>query len=154
MKVSKQQIVEFIRDRGSRATYVTSVCTGSIILGAAGLLHGKRATSHWTTVDALAYFGATPVHQRVVEDGNVITGAGVSAGLDFGLTLLDRLTGRKNAEIALLMSEYAPELPFTGGSVETARPEIRDEIASRFRGFVKEVETLRPLPAAAGARTV
>jgi putative intracellular protease/amidase len=137
--------IDFIRDRASRARFVTSVCTGSLILGVAGLLHGKRATSHWSVVDSLAQFGATPVRRRVVEDGNLITAAGVSAGLDFGLALLDRLSGRKNAETALLITEYAPEPPFSGGSVETARPEIRKAAADALGGLIEGAKSLRAL---------
>lgn len=114
----------FLRDRGSRAKYVTSVCTGSLVLGAAGLLRGKRATSHFSVVPLLGHFGATPTHERVVKDGNLITGAGVSAGLDFGSALVEALRGRPMAELGVLISEYEPEPPVRGGSLTTARPEI------------------------------
>ena len=137
--------IDFIRDRASRAKYVSSVCSGSLILGTAGLLKGRKATSHWTVVDSLAQFGAIPVRQRVVEDGNVITAAGVSSGLDLGLTLVDRFRGRHLAEIALLITEYAPEPPFRGGNLATARPEIRDEILHDRIGYLKEVGALRIL---------
>jgi cyclohexyl-isocyanide hydratase len=114
----------FVRDRGSRARYVTSVCTGSLVLGAAGLLHGKRATSHFSVVPLLSHFGALPTYERVVMDGNVITGAGVSAGLDFGSALVEALRGRPMAELGVLISEYEPAPPIRGGSLATARPEI------------------------------
>src|SRR5690348_13340185 len=136
--------IEFMRDRGSRAQFISSVCTGSLILGVAGLLRGKRATSHWLTVDNLRQFGATPVRQRIVHDGNVITAAGVSAGLDLGVALLDQFGGRKTAESALLITEYAPEPPLTGGSIETAKPEVRSAVSASFAPFMTQVERLRP----------
>ncbi|MEO5866713.1 MAG: DJ-1/PfpI family protein [Sphingomonas sp.] len=137
--------IAFVRDRASRAKYVSSICSGSLILGTAGLLRGRKATSHWTVVDNLAQFGAEPVRQRVVEDGNLITAAGVSAGLDLGLTLIDRLRGRHFAEVALLITEYAPKPPFSGGNLETARPEIVDEVRHGRVGYLKEVDALRVL---------
>src|SRR5690606_3634445 len=90
---SDKKVLSFVADRASRARYVTSVCTGSLILGAAGVLRGRRATSHWATVPVLERFGANPVRERVVRDGSVITGAGVSAGIDFGITLAEELRG-------------------------------------------------------------
>lgn len=136
--------ISFIRDRASRARYVTSVCTGSLILGAAGALRGKRATSHWIVRDLLEQFEAIPTAGRVVRDGNVITGAGVSAGLDFGLTLAAELHGQDEAEGILLVSEYDPEPPFPGGSPETARPEIVDAVRrGGLSRFVAEARTLR-----------
>ncbi|MEO5867666.1 MAG: DJ-1/PfpI family protein [Sphingomonas sp.] len=133
----------FLRDRGGRARFVSSVCTGSLVLGAAGLLRGKRATSHWNVVDCLAQFGAIPTHRRVVEDGNVITAAGVSAGLDSGVTLVERLRGRPLAEATVLASEYAPEPPLRGGSVGTARPEVRHAIDEALQRFTDQARTLR-----------
>jgi len=137
--------IAFIRDRASRSKYVSSVCSGSLILGTAGLLRGRRATSHWTVVDNLAQFGAIPTRQRVVEDGNVITAAGVSSGLDLGLTLIGRLRGRHFAESAQLISEYAPEPPYNAGNVATAPPGLRDEILHGRVAYLKEVGTLRVL---------
>lgn len=135
--------IAFIRDRASRARFVSSVCSGALILGAAGLLRGRRATSHWTVVDRLGRFGAIPTHARVVEDGNVITSAGVSAGLDLALTLVDRFGGRHLAETAQLISEYAPEPPFNAGSVTTAPPGLRDEILRDRVAYLREVDALR-----------
>jgi putative intracellular protease/amidase len=103
--------IDFLRDRASRAHYVTSVCTGSLVLGAAGVLRGKKATSHWITRDLLTQFEAIPTAGRVVRDGNVITGAGVSAGLDFGCTLVAEMRGMMDAEAILLVSEYDPDRP-------------------------------------------
>jgi putative intracellular protease/amidase len=139
--------IEFIRDRASRARYVTSVCTGSLVLGAAGVLRGKKATSHWITRDLLTQFDAIPTAGRVVRDGNVITGAGVSAGLDFGCTLVAEMRGMMDAEAILLVSEYDPDPPFPGGSPETARPEIVDIISMGLAPFVEEARTLRILGA-------
>lgn len=101
----------------------TSVCTGSLILGAAGLLRGKRATSHWAALEALRALGAIPVEERVVRDGNIITGAGVSAGMDFGASLVGELRGHVMAEVATLV-EYAPEPPYSSGTMSQARPEV------------------------------
>jgi putative intracellular protease/amidase len=134
--------IDFVRDRASRARFVTSVCTGSLVLGAAGVLEGKRATSHWCVVSLLSQFGATPVNERIVRDGNVITAAGVSAGLDFGSALVAELRGKPLAEVATLIAEYAPEPPFPG-SVETARPEIANAAAAMLRNFATDAETLR-----------
>lgn len=142
---SDPAVLEFVADRASRARYVTSVCTGSLILGAAGVLRGKRATSHWATVPALRHFGATPVAERIVRDGNLITGAGVSAGLDFGIALAQELRGRTFAEAGVLISEYAPQPPIDGGTLQTARPEVADLLRTNLAGFVAEAETLRML---------
>lgn len=113
-------VVDFLRSRGTRSRYVTSVCTGSLLLGAAGLLKGKRATSHWYTRDLLPLFGATPTNDRVVADGNVITGGGVTAGIDFGLALVARLRGEDTAKFIQLLLEYDPQPPFKAGSPEEA----------------------------------
>jgi cyclohexyl-isocyanide hydratase len=110
------EILSFLADRGSRARYVTSVCTGSLVLGAAGLLKGYDATSHWKFRDLLPMFGAKPVEERVVTDRNRITGGGVTAGIDFGLVIASRLRGRQAAEILQLYNEYDPHPPFTAGT--------------------------------------
>jgi cyclohexyl-isocyanide hydratase len=135
--------IAFLRDRGSRARYITSVCTGSLVLGAAGLLRGRRATSHWVVRDLLTQFEAIPTQARVVRDGNVITGAGVSAGLDFGASLVAEMRGMLDAEAVLLVSEYDPDPPFPGGSPETARPEIVDLISQGLAPFVAQAKMLR-----------
>lgn len=135
--------IAFVRDRASRAHYVTSVCTGSLILGVAGALRGKRATSHWIVRDLIRQFDAVPTAGRVVRDGGVITGAGVSAGLDFGLTLAAELRGTGEAEAILLVSEYEPEPPFAGGSPESARPETVELIRRGLAPFVDEARSLR-----------
>lgn len=113
-----------IRRLGAGATYVTSVCTGSLILGAAGFLQGKRAACHWAWRGLLAPFGAIVSEARVERDGNVITGGGVTAGIDFALVLLEELAGRDYAEGVQLGLEYAPAPPFDSGRPELARPEV------------------------------
>lgn len=117
------ETLEFLADRGARARYVTSVCTGSLVLGAAGLLRGYKATSHWATVHLLTHFGAEPTLGRVVVDRNRLTGGGVTAGIDFGLTLLAEMLGEPAARISQLMLEYDPQPPFDSGSPATADPE-------------------------------
>jgi len=112
--------LDFVRRQAEGARYVTSVCTGALVLGAAGLLRGRRATTHWASHDLLAAFGAIPVHARVVQDGNLLTGGGVTAGIDFGLTLVAELAGRAAAEAIQLALEYAPAPPFAAGAPETA----------------------------------
>jgi cyclohexyl-isocyanide hydratase len=115
----------FLRDRAARARWVTSVCTGSLILGAAGLLEGYRATSHWSVRDGvLPLLGATPVDERVVFDRNRVTAAGVSAGLDFALALAARLRGADYARTAQLVAEYAPAPPFAAGTPAEAGPAV------------------------------
>lgn len=118
------EVLEFVRRQAATARYVTSVCTGSLVLGAAGLLKGKRATSHWNAVDFLPAFGAEPVKARVVEDGNLITAGGVTSGIDFGLTIAARIAGQAVAELIQLSLEYAPAPPFDAGTPETATVEI------------------------------
>jgi len=105
-------------------TYTTSVCTGSFALAGAGLLNGKRATSHWAALDNLAQYGATPVSERVVEDGKIITGAGVSAGIDMALTLAGRMWGDETAQALQLGNEYDPQPPYDCGSPRTAPPRL------------------------------
>jgi putative intracellular protease/amidase len=130
----------FMADRGSRARYVTSVCTGSLILGAAGLLKGYRATSHWAARDILPAFGAIPTDQRVVRDRNRITGAGVTAGLDFGLTMIAELRDRNYAQNVQLLCEYDPHPPFDAGSLPTAPPEVRATMQNMLAPFHMKAE--------------
>jgi len=109
-------VLDFVARRGASAAWVTSVCTGALVLGAAGLLRGYRATTHWLSLDLLPEFGAIPTEARVVRDRNRITGGGVTAGIDFALTLVAELRGREVAERIQLMLEYDPEPPFRSGS--------------------------------------
>ena len=115
-----EKLLDFVRRAGAQASWVTSVCTGSLVLGAAGLLRGKRATTHWSVLDHLALLGAIPVAERVVTDADTITGAGVSAGLDFALTVAARLHGEEVARRIQLQIEYDPAPPFAAGSPEKA----------------------------------
>jgi cyclohexyl-isocyanide hydratase len=115
-----EAIISFVRRQGLQARYVTSVCTGALVLGAAGLLDGYQATTHWGSIDNLAHFGATAVNTRVCVDRNRITGGGVTAGLDFGLHLASALADRQTAERIQLFLEYTPQPPFTSGSPDTA----------------------------------
>lgn len=114
----------FLRKQAAGARYVTSVCTGALVLGAAGLLKGKRAATHWMSRDMLKAFGATPVAQRVVVDSNVITGGGVTAGIDFALTVAAQAFGEDLAKAIQLGIEYDPHPPFAAGSPEGAGPAI------------------------------
>lgn len=131
--------VDWLADRGARARLVTSVCTGSLLLGQAGLLRGKRATSHWAARDLLPHFGATAVHERVVWDEGVVTGAGVSAGLDLGLAIVAKLRDVEYAQSVQLLAEYAPQLQFHAGTPEDAPPHVRDLVGGMFGGFRDQV---------------
>lgn len=125
-----------IRRLGAGATYLTSVCTGSLILGAAGFLQGKRAATHWAWRELLPAFGATVSEERVARDGNVITGGGVTAGIDFALVMLEELAGRDYAEATQLGLEYAPAPPFNSGRPELARPEVLALVKARMAAAV------------------
>lgn len=135
----------FLADRAARAQCVTSVCTGSVILGAAGLLKGRRATSHWVAREQLSRFGATPVDERVVRDGKIITGAGVSAGLDLGLAVVEILRGRPYAAALMLQAEYSPAPPFPGGTLANTDPAVGGPMSDMFTAFRAEVDKLKPL---------
>ena len=134
-----------LRRLAATAQFVTSVCTGSLALGAAGLLRGKRAACHWAWRDALPLFGATPVAERVVRDGNIVTGGGVTAGIDFALSLLAEIAGPDAAQAIQLQIEYAPAPPFSAGSPETAPPAIlarvREQGAATARARREAIET-------------
>jgi cyclohexyl-isocyanide hydratase len=134
--------VDFIRARGRAAKYVTSVCTGSMLLGAAGLLDGYKATSHWLTRDLLASFGATPVEARVVVDRNRITGGGVTAGIDFALQLAALMSGQTAAEAAQLVLEYDPQPPFNAGSPRTAPKEVTAMVQSMFKPMTDQMKQI------------
>lgn len=148
-----------VRRLGQGARYVTSVCTGSLILGAAGLLVGRRATSHWAWRHLLPVFGAIADGARVVRDGNVITGGGVTAGMDFALTVLAELGGDRLAKVAQLGFEYAPRPPFDAGGPDTASPDVlaayREQIAgdvARREREARQAADRLALPAAANDR--
>lgn len=125
------QTLAFIRRQAAQARYVTSVCTGSLVLGAAGLLQGKRATTHWAYHELLAPLGAIPVRERVVRDGNLLTGGGITAGIDFALSLAAELFDAATAQRVQLQLEYAPAPPFEAGSPNTAPASVVQEARSR-----------------------
>ena len=125
-------VLEFLRRQARGAKYITSVCTGSLVLGAAGLLKGKRATSHWAALEHLKPLGATPVSEKVVMDGNIITGAGVTSGIDFALAVAAILEGEEIAKQIQLQIEYDPSPPFNSGSPQTASPEMLALVKSRL----------------------
>lgn len=120
-----------VRRLADGALYVTSVCTGALALGAAGLLRGRRAATHWMWRDLLVPFGAIPDPARVVRDGNVITGGGVTAGIDFALTVVAELAGPETAQAIQLQIEYAPAPPFDAGSPDTAPPAVLRAVRER-----------------------
>jgi putative intracellular protease/amidase len=122
--------LEWVRAIDATTTWTTSVCTGSLLLGAAGLLQGLRATSHWLELETLRAFGAEPTGERVVAQGKVITAAGVSAGIDMALTLAARLIGEDGAKAIQLGIEYDPQPPFDAGAVEKADPALVEAIRS------------------------
>jgi cyclohexyl-isocyanide hydratase len=131
-----EETLRFLKNRGARAKFVTSVCTGSLLLGAAGLLDGYKATSHWIAKPLLPIFGATPAPGRFVRDRNRITAAGVTAGLDFGLSLVGELRDRTYAEFVQLISQYAPEPPYNAGEPETAPGPVKAMMEDMFKEFL------------------
>ena len=132
------EVLDWLRATARSARYVSSVCTGALVLGAAGLLRGKRATSHWASRDLLASFGAIPTAGRVVRDGNLFTGGGVTAGIDFALTMAAELRGKAAAQAIQLAIEYAPAPPFDAGTPETAPAEVL--AAARAQGAPMRAE--------------
>jgi transcriptional regulator GlxA family with amidase domain len=124
---------QWLRSADQSSTWTTSVCTGSLILGAAGLLQGKRATSHWLALDQLEAHGATPTPERVVFDGKIVTAAGVSAGIDMALALVGRIAGEQIAQAIQLGIEYDPQPPFQAGSPVQAPSEIVEALRARAR---------------------
>jgi cyclohexyl-isocyanide hydratase len=137
-----KETLDFVRRQAAGARYITSVCTGALVLGAAGLLQGKRATTHWGSHDLLAAFGAVPVKARVVRDGNLFTGGGVTAGIDFALMLAAELMGRDAAEAIQLLLEYAPEPPFDAGTPDTAPAAVLAHVRARSAAVRAEREAL------------
>ncbi|KVL33548.1 dimethylglycine dehydrogenase [Burkholderia territorii] len=137
------ETIAFVQRRAAAARYVTSVCTGALLLGVAGLLRGRRATTHWAFHSLLAPLGAVPVHERVVRDGNLITGGGVTAGIDFALTIAAELAGDEEAQSIQLALEYAPAPPFDAGSPDTAPASVLKRVTERTAaGLEKRRQTI------------
>ncbi len=147
--MNDQETLDFLRRQAPGARYVTSVCTGSLVLAAAGLLKGYRSACHWAARDSLKAFGAIPVAERVVRDRNRISGGGVTAGIDFGLTMLAELAGEDVARSVQLMMEYDPQPPFDSGSPEKAGPE---RVGKLLEAIKPMLETRAAANAKAAAR--
>jgi putative intracellular protease/amidase len=128
-----ERVLSWLREMDASSRWTTSVCTGALVLGAAGLLRGKRATTHWLYREALRSFGAEPVTERVVADGKLITAAGVSSGIDMALELVRREQGDELAQSVQLAIEYDPQPPFEAGSPEKAPPEIVEAVTAFAR---------------------
>src|ERR1700716_723503 len=135
--VNDEETLDFLRAQARNAKYITSVCTGSLVLGAAGLLQGYNAATHWSAMQYLSAFGATPTRTRVCVDRNRVTGGGVTAGIDFALTLVSIMVDRPTAEAVQLRLEYNPAPPFNSGSPDTAPPEILARIQERIAPFAQ-----------------
>jgi len=146
-----EETLTFLRDRGEAAPWITAVCTGSLVLGAAGLLQGYRATSHWAYTELLELFGAIPAPGRVVIDRNRITGGGVTAGIDTALVIAAARFGEGVAEEIQLNMEYAPAPPFTSGRPETAAPDL---VARVRKNLAPRLEERRRIAAQAAARMI
>jgi cyclohexyl-isocyanide hydratase len=135
-----KELLDFLAARGKSAEFVTSVCTGALVLGAAGLLKGYKATTHWVARDILPLLGAEPVAERVVSDRNRTTGAGVSAGIDFGLAMAVKLKGEERAKAVQLGIEYDPQPPLKAGSPDQAGEAITGRMRETFAAFVKSAK--------------
>ncbi|WP_394428927.1 DJ-1/PfpI family protein [Streptomyces sp. SGAir0957] len=126
-------LLDWLRAADATSAWTTSVCTGSLLLAAAGLLKGRRATSHWLALDALAEFGARPTGERVVIEGKYVTAAGVSSGIDMGLTLLGRIAGDDHAQAVQLLTEYDPQPPYDAGAPHKAPAHLVEEFRTKSR---------------------
>ncbi len=137
LQMTNERLLAFLRRMAASAGIVSSVCTGSLLLAKAGLLSGRRATTHWLAMDALAALGAVPVAERIVRDGSVVTAAGVSAGIDFGLVLAAELAGETMAQAIQLGIEYDPQPPFDAGSPTKAPEPIVSALRASVRTFLE-----------------
>ncbi|MXV44295.1 DJ-1/PfpI family protein [Saccharibacter sp. 17.LH.SD] len=135
--IQDQDVLDFLSKQAAGASWVTSVCTGSLVLAAAGLLSGYRATCHWLSINQLSLFGAIPVSERVVRDRNRVTGAGVTSGIDFALTFCAELFGEDRARRVQLAMEYDPAAPFHDGSPARADPHIVEAVREASKEFQK-----------------
>lgn len=132
-QMENEPLLDWVRTADTTSTWTTSVCTGSLLLAAAGLLRGHRATSHWLALEHLRRFGAEPTGERVVTDGKYVTAAGVSSGIDMGLTLLGRIAGDDHARAVQLLTEYDPQPPYDAGSPDKAPHHLVEELRGRSR---------------------
>ena len=140
--MQNEKLINFLQQQAVNAKYITSVCTGSLVLAAAGLLTGYKATTHWLSLHLLKMFNVEVVEERVVIDRNRITGGGVTAGIDFGLFVVAKLFGEDAAKETQLMMEYNPAPPFNAGSPQTAEKEIVDRVIATRKDIQKEREEL------------
>jgi cyclohexyl-isocyanide hydratase len=151
--LNDEETLAFLRRQADGAKFVTSVCTGSLVLGAAGLLRGYRAATHWTAMECLSAFGATPTKTRVCIDRNRVTGGGVTAGIDFALTLVSKLVDDRTAQSIQLRLEYNPAPPFNSGSPDTAPADVLAQIQERIAPFkARRVEMVAQAAAKLDAR--
>jgi transcriptional regulator GlxA family with amidase domain len=132
-QMTNETLLAWLRAADATSTWMTSVCTGSLLLAAAGLLRGRRATSHWLALDLLKEFGALPTGERVVIEDKYVTAAGVSSGIDMGLTLIGRIAGDEHAQAVQLLTEYDPQPPYDAGSPHKAPAHLVAEFRSRSR---------------------
>ncbi|MFE5142652.1 DJ-1/PfpI family protein [Streptomyces fagopyri] len=132
-QMDNRVLLDWLRAADATSTWTTSVCTGSLLLAAAGLLDGRRATSHWLALDTLKGFGAEPTGERVVFDGKYVTAAGVSSGIDMGLHLLGRIAGDEHAQAVQLLTEYDPQPPYDAGSPRKAPAHLVAELRAKSR---------------------
>ncbi|QNP66452.1 DJ-1/PfpI family protein [Streptomyces genisteinicus] len=132
-RMDDEALLGWLRAADATTTWTTSVCTGSLLLGAAGLLKGREATSHWLALDVLASLGARPTGRRVVTDGKYVTAAGVSSGIDMGLTLVGRIAGDDHARAVQLLTEYDPQPPYDAGAPGKAPAHLVEEFRTRSR---------------------
>lgn len=136
-QMDNEALLGWLRAADATSTWTTSVCTGSLLLAAAGLLSGRRATSHWLTLDSLKEFGAEPTGERVVFDGKYVTAAGVSSGIDMGLALLGRVAGDEHAMSVQLLTEYDPRPPYDAGSPAKAPAALADRFRARRAALLR-----------------
>ncbi|MFG3109579.1 DJ-1/PfpI family protein [Streptomyces tendae] len=136
-QMGNETLLDWLRAADTASTWTTSVCSGSLLLAAAGLLSGRRATSHWLALDLLKGYGAEPTGERVVTDGKYVTAAGVSSGIDMGLTLVGRIAGDEHAQAVQLLTEYDPQPPYDAGSPDKAPVYLVEEFRTRNRFILK-----------------